>query len=79
MLTRGQTKLTYTIDMEKDIIEKIAFSTNDGRDGVLRFTYLEQVDPEADEFVSPRWRSSGKPQRPSPGMLWLLKPANGEW
>jgi len=79
VLTRGQTKLTYTIDMEKDIIDRIVFSTNDGRDGELRFTYLEQVDPEADEFVSPRWRSSGKPQRPSPGMLWLLKPANGEW
>lgn len=79
VLTRGQAKLTYSIDMEKDIIDRIVFLTNDGRDGELRFTYLEQVDPEADEFVSPRWRSSGKPQRPSPGMLWLLKPANGEW
>jgi RNA polymerase sigma-70 factor (ECF subfamily) len=73
VLTPEQGKLVYTIDMEKDVIDKIAFSTSDGREGELRFSYLQDIDEAGNEFVEPRIkRSYRSKQRASPGMLWLL-------
>lgn len=76
-LTCEQTKLVYTIDMEKDLIEKITFLTNDGREGELRFSYLQEIEQTTNEFVSPRRKSSKGPQRKQPGIIWLVKLANG--
>ncbi len=60
--------LIYTIDMKKDVIEKIAFSG--GRiEGELRFSYLETVDGLGREFIAPRKSRRHK----SSGMLWLIQ------
>jgi len=78
VLTRGQAKVTYTIDMDRDVVEKIRFLTGNGVEGELRFSYLDEVGPVSEEYVLPRWRSSERLHRESPGMLWLVKLVNGE-
>jgi len=74
ILTCGQGKVAYTIDMEKDVIEKITILTNDGKKGELRFTYLQDIDEAGSEFAEPRiTRSYGSKRRASPGMLRLIQ------
>jgi hypothetical protein len=72
-------QIVYTIDMEKDVIEKITFLANDGREGELRFSYLQELEPVTDEFIPPRRRRSAGLRRDPPGMLWLVKLVNNEW
>lgn len=73
-LTCEQGKLVYTVDMEKDLVDKIIFSTTDGKKGELRFTYLQEIDTSSDEFLEPQMRRSypGK-QQASPGISWLIR------
>lgn len=67
-------EMVYTIDMEKDVIEKIAILTNYGKKGELRFTYLQEIEEAGVEFTEPRiTRSYGSKRRASPGMLWLMR------
>lgn len=68
---KGKIGLVYTIDMEKDLIEKITFSNYAGNVGELRFTYLGEIDNLGWEFEEPRRTRAGIP-RVSPGMLWLV-------
>jgi hypothetical protein len=70
VLTRGQDKLIYTIDTQKDVIDKIAFSTGGEKRGELRFSYLEEVDEKDDEFVEPHIRGY-RPTKAPKGILWL--------
>ncbi len=50
-------RLTYLIDMQKDVVESIrmASSSGDGIEarGVIRFEYLEDIEQVADEFIEP--------------------------
>jgi hypothetical protein len=57
--------------MEKDVIEKIAFSTNDGHEGELIFSYLKEIDNTGSEFAPPASKASM--QVSSEGILWLLE------
>lgn len=70
ILTRGQDRLIYTIDTQKDVIDKIAFSTGGEERGELRFSYLEEVDEKDDEFVEPHIRGY-RPTKAPKGILWL--------
>jgi len=79
VLTGGQVKLVYTIDMETDVIEKITFSTDSGDEGELRFSYLQNIDNPGSEFTRPRTGNYRSPQQSSPGMLWLVKLINNSW
>jgi RNA polymerase sigma-70 factor (ECF subfamily) len=73
-----QGKLVYTIDMQKDVVDKIAFSMDNGRKGELRFSYLQDISEAGSEFVGPRVRRSHRSERrASPGMLWLVQLAEG--
>jgi RNA polymerase sigma-70 factor (ECF subfamily) len=79
VLTAGQAELTYTIDMEKDLVERIALSLSDGRTGELRFTYLQDVEGLGPEFAQPQvGRRHGGKRRPSPGILWPLQLMNDD-
>jgi hypothetical protein len=73
VLTCEQVKLVYTVDMEKDVIEKITFLKNGDREGELRFSYLQETNQAANGFIEPRSKSFGGPQRGRPGSIWLLK------
>jgi RNA polymerase sigma-70 factor (ECF subfamily) len=79
VLTQGQTRLVYTIDMETDVIEKITFSADNGSEGELEFSYLQDIDNPGNEFDSPRVGSYRKPQQNPPGMMWLVKLINNRW
>jgi RNA polymerase sigma-70 factor (ECF subfamily) len=71
-------KVTYTIDMEKDVVETIRFSMYGGRQGELRFSYLQDMDEASDEFAEPSIDRSGGEDRESPGILWLVRLAGGD-
>jgi len=67
-------KLIYTIDMEKDIVEKIVFSGDVA--GEFRFTYLQDIEGVGDEFAEPGVGEYGNLYEEA-GMLWLVQLAEG--
>jgi hypothetical protein len=77
VLTRGETKLSYAVNMDKDIINRIEILSKDGRKGELLFSYLDEVDGLEDEFAAPMWKSTGNRYRGAPGVLWLMNLADG--
>ncbi|MHC4488756.1 MAG: hypothetical protein ACYSW7_06220 [Planctomycetota bacterium] len=64
-------QIVYNIDMEKDVIERIIFSTSDGREGELNFSYLQEIDNIGNEFAQPTSKASMRER--SEGMSWLLE------
>ncbi|MHC4617696.1 MAG: RNA polymerase sigma factor [Planctomycetota bacterium] len=79
ILTPQEGKLVYTIDMETDVIDNIRITTRDGREGELRFAYLQDTEHAGVEFTEPQiGRGYGSKRRASPGMLWLLQLAAGD-
>ena len=80
-LTKGSSEVIYNIDMEKDVIDKITFSTSDGRSrtetGEMIFTYVQEINGVGNEFAKPRSvKSYGTSQRKPVGMLWLMELAD---
>lgn len=77
-----QIHITYVIDMDKDVVETIKFLTYDGtreqNKGVLNFTYLQEVEQSAEQFIEPAGIKVPKTtQQDSMGILWLMKLAEG--
>jgi len=68
---KGQDKLFYTINMKKDIVEKIEISKSDGRCGELEFSYLEGIEHLRTVNVPPRNSFSSKQK--DTGILWLIE------
>ena len=54
ILAKGTGKSIYTIDMEKDIVERIVLTGD--REGQLEFDYLQEIGGERSEFAEPRGR-----------------------
>ena len=81
ILSKEQNRLIYTIDMEKDVVDKIVFSVNDNRgrdaEGEVLFSYMDEVEQPGDEFVEPRKKYYGVPQQEEMGMQWLIRLAEG--
>jgi hypothetical protein len=75
-LTSGEKELTYTIDMRRDVVEKMRISTVNrrGAEGEVTFEYLQDVSEGGIEFTNP-WttRVYEKLQQESLGMLRLLR------
>ncbi|HIJ52041.1 MAG TPA: RNA polymerase sigma factor [Planctomycetes bacterium] len=61
--------IVYTIDMEKDVIDKITFTGE--VEGELIFDYLQGIDDIGSEFAEPRRSRYGVVGKDSKGMLWL--------
>jgi len=80
LLGKEGDKIIYKIDMETDVIDEIAFSTDKGDIGYLKFSYLQSVDGAGEEFVNPagtrRYATGGFPKR-SQGPLWLVQLVEG--
>jgi RNA polymerase sigma-70 factor (ECF subfamily) len=81
ILTRQQDKIVYTIDMEKDVIEKVLIlkKTDKGLEtkAELMFKYLDDVTNAGAEFAGPKEIDYRKPQQQGPGILWLLRLTEG--
>ena len=74
VLTYGQTRLIYTIDMEADVIDKITFlSKADEVIGQLEFSYMQDIKTVGNKFAEPRRRSYRQSPQKSDGMLWLFE------
>ncbi|MHC4332849.1 MAG: RNA polymerase sigma factor [Planctomycetota bacterium] len=78
-LSCKQGKLDYTIDMQTDVVDAIVISTADGKEGQLRFSYLQDIDRPGDEFIEPEIGSYYRKRQENSGALWLLKLSNGQW
>jgi hypothetical protein len=68
-LTSYKGRLVYSIDMEKDVVERIDIHSGDVQ-GRLVFSYLQEIDGVGGEFVEPRGRSSSSG---TGGIEWLLE------
>jgi RNA polymerase sigma-70 factor (ECF subfamily) len=81
VLTSEENRIVYTVDMEKDVVERIDFSVSEpeGRDakGEFIFTYLEDIDEAGEEFAEPRTKTAKPSQQNGPGIMWLIKLAAG--
>jgi len=76
-MTHGQVNLLYTIDLEVDVVDEIAFSIGNSSIGELKFSYLQNIDDIGSEFVSPRSAGYRGPQQQDFGLLWLVQLAEG--
>lgn len=72
-LDTGKTKLIYTINMERDLVEKIIFTGE--RNGELKFTWLQNINQPSREFAEPR-RDVYKEQE-AESVPWLINLAKG--
>jgi len=73
VLNVEQVRLVYTIDMENDVIERIAFSGSDGGEGELKFSYLQDADDAGTEFAQPQTGGLQRSRANPDGLLWLVK------
>jgi len=70
--------IIYTLDMLNDLVKTIEFQENGRVMGELAFSYLQDIDFIAHEFVEPAAPQDAQaPMRRSPGMRWLVDLANG--
>ncbi len=71
--------LTYSIDMEKDLVTSISFKRNNQSQsfGELSISYMQEIDDSAERFTTPRQSSYGRPQRDRLGILWWEKCVEG--
>ncbi len=75
--TRGKTKLVYTVDVEADLVRSITFLVGDATVGSLEFEYLQDTNVKTSEFTAPAARSERVSLRDNPGILWLVRLADG--
>jgi len=71
-------RLIYNIDLEMDVIDEITFSTDQGKKGNLKFSYLQSIEGAggSEDFRPPRPRRR-RASKNSPGMLWLVQLVEG--
>jgi RNA polymerase sigma-70 factor (ECF subfamily) len=77
-IAHSEVKLVYTVGLETDVIETIAFFADGAQVGELRFDYLQDVDGVGADFAAPRSSSTLTALTDGPGMLWLVQLANEE-
>ena len=75
---QNSTDLIYTIDMENDVIKTITFDLNGQARGSLIFSYMQNIDQLANQFIEPAISVGSKiTTQQSPGIKWLIHLAQG--
>jgi hypothetical protein len=69
---------TYNINLENDVIDEITFSDDKGNKGNLKFTYLQSIDEDIEDFEVPRRPRRQTNSRSGQGLLWLKQLLEGE-
>jgi RNA polymerase sigma-70 factor (ECF subfamily) len=73
-LSHNERKLVYVVDMEKDVVDRITFLSDEEQVlGELRFSYLQEIDNIGSEFAEPRRKSHQGMCFKKPGILWLVQ------
>jgi hypothetical protein len=70
-------KLIYKVDLEADVIDEITFSTDRGRTGNLKFSYLQSVEDAGGQFVSPSGPTQRTDRQDDLGLRWLVELVEG--
>ncbi len=66
-------KIAYKIDLQADLIDEIAFTTDQGEAGNLKFSYLQSIEgADIGEFSRPNMPRRSTSPRANPGLLWLV-------
>ncbi len=74
----NNTNLTYTINMEKDIVNNIRVIVNGINKGSLVFSYLQDISQVGSEFIEPAIsETSHVSLKDDKGILWLIHLAQG--
>ena len=76
-LVRDDIKIIYNIDLEKDVVDEITFSNDQGNIGNLKFSYLQSIEDVNEEFVAPRRPRQQTDSKNSSGLLWLVQLSEG--
>ena len=71
-LIRNDIKIVYNIDLEKDVVDEITFSNDQGKIGNLKFSYLQSAE-DTIEFIAPRRPRQRTVAKNSSGLLWLVQ------
>jgi len=71
-------RLIYNIDLEMDVIDEITFSTDQGKKGNLKFSYLQSIEGAggSEDFRPPRTRQR-RASKNSLDLLWLVHLVEG--
>ena len=76
-------KVIYTVNMEKDLIEKISFIDNSNGSkenlGVLKFAYFDKSQVSTAEFSKPQVKPSRRLLKKAEGISWLRYLASGNF
>jgi RNA polymerase sigma-70 factor (ECF subfamily) len=76
-LTRGDINIAYSIDLDKDVIDEITFSNEQGVIGNMKFEYLDSIENVNNDFVAPRRPRQQSVAQSSSGLLWLVELLEG--
>jgi hypothetical protein len=76
-ITSDKTMLKYLIDIEADLILQIGLAVDGSPVGTLSFEYLQDAGAGQGEFTAPSNRVDRLSLRENPGLLWLVRLANG--
>ncbi len=81
-VTDRENNLLYTVNMVKDLVEKItlnikANTSESSAEYTLEFNYLQDVEKAEQAFRPPPAKRRIKSRNATAGMLWLLKVAQG--
>jgi hypothetical protein len=66
-------ELTYTVDMEADLVTAIEITHAGKPAGRLEFEYLQDIDGVSSQFETPRAGTRGATLRRSTGISWLAR------
>jgi len=75
-LAAGEGKLIYTVDMNRDVIEKIKILGTGNKAGNLEFSYMQDIGEAGQEFAEPDGTNWGINTGRRAGVLWPLELVN---
>ncbi len=75
-MTAEGVEMVYAIDLERDVVDEIAFSAGGVSVGRLEFSYLQDIEGLEGKFIAPVGGGQAAQQQ-DPGLLWLIRLASG--
>jgi RNA polymerase sigma-70 factor (ECF subfamily) len=70
-------ELIYSINMPKDVVERIDFNVAGVSKGFLEFSWLQEIPDQGDQFQPPTMPADNSPYQNNRGIFWLIQLAEG--
>jgi hypothetical protein len=71
-LQHGLWEITYLIDLEVDVIEEIRFAHAEGKEGKLKFYYVQEIVEGAYFSRPPKLSTADKKKAAGDGTMWMM-------